>query len=83
MECYTDRVLVCVRSFSLRHLLRFVVDSHFQLLSLNNSVKHMIVVTYIYFEVNLCKPILVLIELIKLVNVNTMLLGWLFKPFPR
>ena len=67
MECYTDGVLVCVQSFKLCHLLRSVVDYHFQLLSLNNVVKYMIVFSYTRCEVYLRKPVLVLISLLKLV----------------
>ncbi len=48
---------MCVRSFILCHLLRSVVDSHFQLLALNNVVKYMIVFSYTCFEVDLCKPV--------------------------
>ena len=67
MGCYTDGALVCVRSPSLCHLWRFVVIGYFQLPSLNNVVKYMIVFAYTCFEIDLCKPVLVLIELIKLV----------------
>ena len=67
MGCYTDGALVCVRSPSLCQLLRFVVIGYFRLLSLNNVAKYMIVFISTCCEVYLCKPVLVLIELIKLV----------------
>ena len=50
-----------------------MVFSSFQLMSLNNVVKHMIVNTYICCGDSLCKPVLMLISLIKLVVINTML----------
>ena len=65
MGCYTDGALVCVRSPSLCQLLRFVVIGYFRLLSLNNVAKYMIVFAYTCFEIDLCNPVLVLIELIK------------------
>ena len=42
-----------------------MVIGYFRLLSLNNVAKYMIVFAYTCFEIDLCKPVLVLIELIK------------------
>lgn len=81
MGCYTDGVLVCVRSPSLCHLLRFVVIGYFQLPSLNNVVKYMIVFAYTRCDVYFCKPVLVLISLLKLVCKYDVVVGITYKNF--
>jgi hypothetical protein len=81
MGCNTDGVLVCVRSSCLCHLLRFVVIGYFQLPSLNNVVKYMIVFAYTRCEVYFCKPVLVLISLLKLVYEYDVVVGITYKNF--